>query len=41
MEPPGYMLHWWNGSSLVSHLATIGGYAGPFPFFDAEGRLID
>lgn len=41
MEPPGYMLHWWNGASLVSHLATIGDYAGPFPFFDAQGRLID
>jgi len=41
MEPPGYMLHWWTGSALVTHLATIGDYAGPYPFFDAEGRLID
>jgi len=41
MEPPGFMLHWWTGSALVTHLATIGDYAGPYPFFDAEGRLID
>lgn len=41
MEPPGFMLHWWNGSGLVSHTATIGQFAGPFPFFDSRGRLID
>lgn len=41
MEPPGFMLHWWTGSALVTHLATIGDYPGPYPFFDAEGRLID
>ncbi|MCL4746758.1 MAG: phosphodiesterase [Burkholderiaceae bacterium] len=41
MEPPGFMLHWWNGTGLVSHTATIGSYDGPYPFFDARGRLID
>ncbi len=41
MEPPGFMLHWWNGRGVVSHLAAIGDYAGPYPFFDAQGRLID
>jgi len=41
MEPPGFMLHWWTGSNLVTHLVPIGDFAGPFPFFDAEGRLID
>lgn len=41
MEPPGYMLHRWQDGALVSHVAAIGDYAGPFPFFDAEGRLID
>lgn len=41
MEPPGFMLHWWNGSALISHLAAIGDYAGPYPFFDADGTLID
>ena len=41
MEPPGYLLHWWEGERLVSHHAMIGGYDGPFPFFDARGALID
>ena len=41
MEPPGFMLPWWSGGGLVSHLATIGGYPGPYPFFDAQGELID
>lgn len=41
MEPPGFMLHWWTGSGMVSHAASIGDYAGPFPFFDASGKLID
>lgn len=41
MEPPGYMLHWWNDGTLVSHTAVIGDYAGPYPFFDADGKLID
>ncbi|MBX9947190.1 MAG: phosphodiesterase [Reyranella sp.] len=41
MEPPGFMLHWWNGGGLVSHTAVIGDYDGPYPFFDADGKLID
>lgn len=41
MEPPGFMLHWWNGSRLVSHQAFIGDYDGPYPFFDPDGKLID
>ena len=41
MEPPGFMLHWWSGTGLVTHTATIGQYEGPYPFFDANGRLID
>lgn len=41
MEPPGYMLHKWDGDRLVSHVAVIGDWPGPFPFFDANGRLID
>lgn len=41
MEPPGFMLHWWNGERLVSHVASIGDYPGPFPFFDQDGALID
>lgn len=41
LEPPGYLLHWWNGGGLVSHAAVIGDWPGPYPFFDATGRLID
>jgi len=41
MEPPGFMLHWWTGAGFVSHTASIGDYPGPYPFFDAEGKLID
>ena len=41
MEPPGFMLHWWNGGQLITHTAVIGDYEGPYPFFDADGRLID
>ena len=41
MEPPGFMLHWWHDNRLVTHTAVIGDYDGPYPFFDAEGRLID
>lgn len=41
MEPPGYMLHWWNEGRMVSHSVAIGDYDGPYPFFDGDGRLID
>lgn len=41
MEPPGYLLHWWNNGRVVSHAVTIGDYDGPYPFFDAQGRLIE
>lgn len=41
MEPPGYMLHRWDGARLVSHTAFVGDYPGPFPFFEPDGRLID
>ena len=41
MEPPGFMLHRWDGHGLTSHLAAIGDYQGPYPFFEPDGRLID
>lgn len=41
MEPPGYLLHWWNADQLVSHAAVIGDYGESYPFFDPDGRLID
>jgi hypothetical protein len=41
MEPPAFMLHWWNGETLVTHTVPIGAFDGPYPFFGADGRLID
>ena len=41
LEPPGYMLHRWQEGRLVSHVAVLGDWPGPFPFFDAAGNLID
>lgn len=40
MEPPGFHLHWWSGGRLVSHVAVVGQYPGPFPFRN-NGQLID
>jgi 3',5'-cyclic-AMP phosphodiesterase len=41
MEPPGFMLHWWQDNRLITHTAFIGDYDGPYPFFDKDGKLID
>lgn len=40
LEPPGFQLHWWNGSALVTHTAVVGEFAGPYPF-RVGGKLID
>jgi 3',5'-cyclic AMP phosphodiesterase CpdA len=32
LEPPGYMLHRWHDGQLVSHVAVLGNWPGPFPF---------
>jgi 3',5'-cyclic AMP phosphodiesterase CpdA len=41
MEPPGFQLHLWRaGEGLVSHVAAIGEFAGPYPFYEG-GQLID
>ena len=32
LEPPGYMLHRWHDGQLVSHVAVLGDWPGPFPF---------
>jgi 3',5'-cyclic AMP phosphodiesterase CpdA len=40
MEPPAYMLHEWRDGGLVSHLAYIDAYDGPYPFHE-DGALID
>lgn len=42
LEPPSCALHYWReGTGLISHLTFIGDYGGRFPFYDAEGKLID
>ena len=42
MEPPACQLHqWWEDTGLISHLSFIGEFAGPHPFFDEHGKLID
>jgi 3',5'-cyclic-AMP phosphodiesterase len=42
MEPPAFHLHAWFAGGrlgdLVTHLVPIGRFAGPYPFFDAQGR---
>ena len=40
LEPPAFQLHWWNGSTLVTHTAYIGEFDGPYPF-RVGGQLID
>lgn len=49
VEPPAFHLHiWFPGQALadrgfgqvVTHLVPIGDFAGPYPFFDAGGRLL-
>jgi len=44
MEPPAILLHAWapgpGFGSLRSHLSPIGGFEGPYRFFEEDGRLI-
>ena len=32
MEPPGYLLHLWQGGRLLSHQAVVGDFGGPYDF---------
>lgn len=41
LEPPGFMLQRWQGGQLLSHAVVRGGFAGPYPFYDARGKLLD
>lgn len=41
LEPPGYYLHRWDGTCLVTHTVVVGAFAGSYPFRNAQGRLID
>ncbi|HVH47075.1 MAG TPA: phosphodiesterase [Labilithrix sp.] len=36
MEPPVFVLHWWNGSSLVTHIALVDRFDGPFSVDDGR-----
>ena len=42
LEPPAFRVHAWDAESrrLVSHLAPIGQFEGPYPFHE-NGKLID
>ena len=45
VEPPAFHLHVWLASDeefgiIATHLVPIGDFAGPFPFFGADGRLL-
>jgi len=37
LEPPAYGIHTWIGSSLVSHMAYVESYPGPYPFNPDQG----
>ena len=41
LEPRAIKLLHWNGTYLIGHLSYIGEYEGPYPFFDADGNLIE
>lgn len=41
LEPRAIKLLHWNGVNLIGHLSFIGEYEGPYPFYDADGRLIE
>ncbi|MGH6664186.1 MAG: phosphodiesterase [Pseudolabrys sp.] len=42
VEPPAFHLHAWDpdGGNLVTHWVPIGDFAGPYPFFGPDGRLL-
>lgn len=40
LDPPGFHIHAWSGSRLVTHLAFSGDFDGPHPFHEG-GVLID
>ncbi len=42
MEPPAYGLHAFTPETgVISHTAFVGEFAGPYPFYSADGKLID
>lgn len=40
-EPPGYQLHVWEGGRLLTHTGVLGQFDGPYPFFAADGTMLD
>jgi hypothetical protein len=44
IEPPAFHLHAWfpgdDFGNAVTHVVPIGGFAGPYPFFRPDGRLL-
>jgi 3',5'-cyclic AMP phosphodiesterase CpdA len=36
LEPPGYLLHWWNDGGIVTHHVCTAPAEGPYPFYDPE-----
>lgn len=44
IEPPAFHLHAWFAGGAFGHVVThwvpIGDFAGPYPFFDADGKLL-
>jgi 3',5'-cyclic AMP phosphodiesterase CpdA len=40
LEPPAVRLFYSTGAALLSHVVFLENYAGPYPFFDAEGRTL-
>jgi 3',5'-cyclic-AMP phosphodiesterase len=42
MEPPGFRVHVWTAQTgLLTHLAPVGRFDGPYPFREPGGVLID
>jgi 3',5'-cyclic AMP phosphodiesterase CpdA len=42
MEPPACLLHLWRPDvGLVTHTSSIGAFAGPYPFYGPDGRLLE
>jgi 3',5'-cyclic-AMP phosphodiesterase len=39
IEPPGFALHVWDGQHLISHIAHIGQWAGPYAFYGDNGQI--
>ena len=41
LEPRSIKLLYWDGTHLIGHLSFIGEHDGPYPFYDADGNLIE